>query len=379
MPRREPGARAGRNLPLAILTGLLLAGVLIGSLVLSRPAFIVFLLGIVTLALLELLTVLRARATRPARPVVLAVGALLVVGAYLEGPAALSFGLLVTILAAFAWYLVDRGRTEVTRNVAATVFACVYVPFMAAHLSLVVGRGHPGPAADRPPGLAEQVLGGGDRGLDRVPAGRGLPAAPVGALDAGLRPGPGRGHLRGGAARRPLGVDAQARPRREGHGVDPARPRRRARPGRRPAVHGPGPLLRAGRLRPDPVAVTRSLYDLDPGQLEALVAEAGEPPYRARQLAHWLDRRRQPDPGAMTNLPRSLRARLSERFAEAGLALDRHQVGDDGWTHKFLFRLPGGDAVESVLMFYPPAGAGPDDDWEGGRQGRATVCISTQA
>jgi phosphatidate cytidylyltransferase len=140
MPRRERGARAGRNLPLAILTALLLAGVLIASLVLSRPAFIAFLLGIVTLALLELLTVLRARATRPARPVVLGTGALLVVGAYLEGAAALSFGLLVTILAAFAWYLIDRGRTEVTRNVAATVFAVVYVPFMAAHLSLVVGR-----------------------------------------------------------------------------------------------------------------------------------------------------------------------------------------------------------------------------------------------
>jgi phosphatidate cytidylyltransferase len=140
MPRREPGARAGRNLPLAIVTALLLAGVLIAALVLSRPAFVAFLLGIVTLALLELLTVLRARATRPARPVVLAMGALLVVGAYLEGPAALSFGLLVTVLAAFGWYLVDRGRTEVTRNVAATVFAVVYVPFMAAHLSLVVGR-----------------------------------------------------------------------------------------------------------------------------------------------------------------------------------------------------------------------------------------------
>jgi 23S rRNA (adenine2503-C2)-methyltransferase len=125
--------------------------------------------------------------------------------------------------------------------------------------------------------------------------------------------------------------------------------------------------------------VTRSLYDLDAGQLEALVAEAGEPPYRARQLSHWLDTRRQPDPGAMTNLPRSLRARLSERFAGAGLTLDRHQAGDDGWTHKLLFRLPGGDAVESVLMFYPPAGSSPDDDWEGGRQGRATVCISTQA
>ncbi len=125
--------------------------------------------------------------------------------------------------------------------------------------------------------------------------------------------------------------------------------------------------------------MTRSLYDLDAGQLEALVAEAGEPPYRARQLAHWLDTRRQPDPRAMTNLPRSLRARLSERFAGAGLALDHHQAGDDGWTHKFLFRLPGGDAVESVLMLYPPAGSRPEDDWEGGPRGRATVCISTQA
>ena len=125
--------------------------------------------------------------------------------------------------------------------------------------------------------------------------------------------------------------------------------------------------------------MTRSLYDLDARQLEALVAEAGEPPYRARQLVHWLDDRRQPDPGAMTSLPRSLRARLSERFAETGLTLDRHQAGDDGWTHKLLFRLPGGDAVESVLMLYPPAGSSPDDDWEGNPRGRATVCISSQA
>jgi 23S rRNA (adenine2503-C2)-methyltransferase len=130
--------------------------------------------------------------------------------------------------------------------------------------------------------------------------------------------------------------------------------------------------------------VTRSLYDLDGGQLEELVAEAGEPPYRARQLAHWLDRRRQPDPRAMTNLPGSLRARLAERFADARLELERHQAGDDGWTHKLLFRLPGGDAVESVLMLYPPSGASLADDWEGAApaaegRGRATVCISTQA
>jgi len=137
---RRRQRRAGRDLPLAIASGLLLAALLLGSLILSRPAFVAFVLAVVVLALLELITVLRARATRPAGPVVLAMAVLLVVGAYLEGPPALSFGLLVTILAGFGWYLVDPGRTEVTRNVAATVFAVVYVPFMAAHLSLVVAK-----------------------------------------------------------------------------------------------------------------------------------------------------------------------------------------------------------------------------------------------
>jgi len=135
---RRPQRAAGRNLPLAIATSLGLVGVLIAALLLSRPVFVGFLLVIVVLALLELLAVLRARATRPAQPVALAMAALLLLGAYRTGVAALAFGMLVTVLAAFGWYLVDRGRTEVTRNVAATVFATVYVPFMAAYVVLVV-------------------------------------------------------------------------------------------------------------------------------------------------------------------------------------------------------------------------------------------------
>jgi phosphatidate cytidylyltransferase len=136
VPRREP--KAGRNLPMAIGTALILAAALLGTLFTSRPAFVGFLLLVVVLALLELLAVLAARATRPARAVVLAMAVVLLTGAYLKGPAALSFGLLLTILAAFGWYLVDAQRTEVTRNVGATVLATVYVPFMAAHLALVV-------------------------------------------------------------------------------------------------------------------------------------------------------------------------------------------------------------------------------------------------
>jgi 23S rRNA (adenine2503-C2)-methyltransferase len=135
------------------------------------------------------------------------------------------------------------------------------------------------------------------------------------------------------------------------------------------------------------VTAPRSPYDLGAAELAALVEEAGEPAYRSRQLGHWLDRRHVLDPLAMTDLPDGFRRRLAERLAGSGLSLTRHQSGDGGWTHKFLFRLAGGDSVESVLMFYPPPGralpASPEDqdpdDWEGGPVGRATVCISTQA
>ncbi len=137
--RRKRGA--GRNLPAAIATGVGLAAVLIAALLLARLAFLGFVLVIVLLGLAELVNVLRARGILPARPVIYPVAVLLLVGAFYEGTAALSFGLLVALVGAFAWYLVDRQRTEVTRSVAATLLATVYLPFMAGHLVLVVARG----------------------------------------------------------------------------------------------------------------------------------------------------------------------------------------------------------------------------------------------
>jgi 23S rRNA (adenine2503-C2)-methyltransferase len=125
----------------------------------------------------------------------------------------------------------------------------------------------------------------------------------------------------------------------------------------------------------------RSPYDLGPGDLERLVREAGEPAYRARQLARWLDRGRVTEPAAMTDLPAGLRATLAERWAGAGLRQVSHQVGDAGWTHKFLFALADGQAIETVLMFHPPGEPAPDAGGEGSARGRgrATVCVSTQA
>jgi 23S rRNA (adenine2503-C2)-methyltransferase len=104
-------------------------------------------------------------------------------------------------------------------------------------------------------------------------------------------------------------------------------------------------------------------YALDREGLAALVAELGEPAYRARQIHGWLVRGVD-DPEEMTDLPRQLRGILSERFAPTRPELVDHRVADGGATHKLLLRFPDGEAIETVLMRYPR---------------RATVCISTQA
>ncbi|MEY3019805.1 MAG: hypothetical protein RLZZ272_789 [Actinomycetota bacterium] len=110
-------------------------------------------------------------------------------------------------------------------------------------------------------------------------------------------------------------------------------------------------------------AATLDPYALDRAGVAALVAELGEPAYRAKQLAGWLVRGID-DPAAMTDLPAGLRDALAERFAPSRPELVAHRVADDGHTHKLLLRFADGEAIETVLMLYPK---------------RATVCVSTQA
>ncbi|MGH8897881.1 MAG: 23S rRNA (adenine(2503)-C(2))-methyltransferase RlmN [Egibacteraceae bacterium] len=82
----------------------------------------------------------------------------------------------------------------------------------------------------------------------------------------------------------------------------------------------------------------------------------------------------------MTDLPRTLRERLAKVVPPPPRVL-RTSVADGGLTRKVLLGMgPDDQAVESVLMLYPPEHSlrGP---WRKAprRAGRATVCISTQA
>jgi 23S rRNA (adenine2503-C2)-methyltransferase len=104
-------------------------------------------------------------------------------------------------------------------------------------------------------------------------------------------------------------------------------------------------------------------YGASRSEVEALLAEWGEPRYRAEQAWDALYRQQVALDDA-TALPRTLRAKLDDALP---LALDVlvEQIAHDGMTSKWLWSCTRDHAqIETVLMRYPE---------------RATVCVSSQA
>src|SRR5579859_2226694 len=91
-----------------------------------------------------------------------------------------------------------------------------------------------------------------------------------------------------------------------------------------------------------------------------------QPPFRARQLYDAVYRQRVSDLAGISNLPKALRARLSDDLPLGLPEVERRYDSVDG-TVRFLLRLADGKTVETVWM--PSA---PDD------ADRATICISSQ-
>jgi 23S rRNA (adenine2503-C2)-methyltransferase len=102
---------------------------------------------------------------------------------------------------------------------------------------------------------------------------------------------------------------------------------------------------------------------LDRAGLQALVADLGQPRFRAGQLERWLYGRAARSFADMSDLPAGLRDDLTGRLPLPYPEIVDRQDSKDG-TRKYLLRLAGGDTVETVGL---PAGD------------RLTVCFSTQA
>jgi 23S rRNA (adenine2503-C2)-methyltransferase len=115
---------------------------------------------------------------------------------------------------------------------------------------------------------------------------------------------------------------------------------------------------------PDP---RLSLLDLPVGEaraaLASIVAELGEPAFRAEQVLKQVFRRRRRSLDAMTDLPKALRARLAERVRIGQLELSHRAASLDG-TVKYLWKLADGFEIESVAI--------PQERW-------LSFCVSSQA
>lgn len=91
--------------------------------------------------------------------------------------------------------------------------------------------------------------------------------------------------------------------------------------------------------------------------------ENGEKPFRAAQIFDWIYKKKASSFAEMTNLSKDFRAKLEKSFAFPCLKLLKTFDSSDGETTKFLWELPDGKRIESVLIR---------------SEERRTVCVSCQ-
>lgn len=106
----------------------------------------------------------------------------------------------------------------------------------------------------------------------------------------------------------------------------------------------------------------KDIKDFTLAELERAFAEIEEPPYRARQVSHWLYRKGAGSFDEMDNIPKALRYKLDKNYYISTPGVSEHLKSTDG-TEKILFKLRDGHFVETVII---PAAH------------RRTLCLSSQ-
>ena len=104
------------------------------------------------------------------------------------------------------------------------------------------------------------------------------------------------------------------------------------------------------------------LKDFEYSELEDFLISIGEKKFRAAQIFKWLHQ------GVvsydeMTDISKPLREKLKEISYVSYLEIEQKLVSKLDGTVKYLFRLPDGNCIESVVMRYKHG---------------LTICISTQ-
>lgn len=119
----------------------------------------------------------------------------------------------------------------------------------------------------------------------------------------------------------------------------------------------------------------KDIKSMLPEEIEAELKAMGQPKFRAGQIFDWLTKGVQSF-DEMTNLSKDLRAKLSEQFYISTLTCLKKQVSREDGTIKYLWQLPDGNAVETVVMQYKHGNTVCISSQVGCRQGCA-FCAST--
>ena len=93
------------------------------------------------------------------------------------------------------------------------------------------------------------------------------------------------------------------------------------------------------------------VLDMTYEELSEALGKLGFKPFRAEQVYRWLYSG-QLDFMGMSNLPKDMREKMSEKFAAGGLKIAARLVSGIDGTRKYLFELQDGNIIESVLMKY---------------------------
>lgn len=109
--------------------------------------------------------------------------------------------------------------------------------------------------------------------------------------------------------------------------------------------------------------MTADILSLTLEELTEQFSVMGIQKFRAKQVYEWLHKHLAMSYDEMSNLPKTLREDLKEKFPLHNCEIARKQVSKLDNTVKYLFRLHDGDFVESVVMKYKYG---------------YTICVSTQ-
>ena len=107
----------------------------------------------------------------------------------------------------------------------------------------------------------------------------------------------------------------------------------------------------------------QNLLDFDAASLQRYFAGLGEKPFRATQVLRWIHQRGASGFGEMSDLAKTLRAKLEENACIEPPQVVGDGTSEDG-TRKWLIKVDGANSVESVYI--------PE-------RRRGTLCISSQA